>query len=266
MNRTSLPPVAAVIIPSRASSLIILLPFSKVDLISNIGENLRRIFLERGHDFFDRTIDGVTVPEPLPSTEVEDSAKPETSESTQAMSPEELLKMRMELIPQLQYVIAFVASYNETKVRCASIAFGEMSQARDLLSLLLGTDSLGQNLFPDLPKNALAPSTVTKPPPITSVQAFNAQLVVGGKDMSLRKASSLFKSAVAKIEKSRIQGEKYWVDALNLRKGNWGLVPAPLPFGSATGKGADKTAKDFLISYGLEECMCAPCIILMHAL
>ena len=110
------------------------------------------------------------------------------------------------------------------------------------------------NPFPELPKNALVSSSVTKPPPITSVQAFNAQLVIGGKDTSLRKASSLFKSAAAKIENSRVRGEKYWVDALNLRRSNWGLVPAPLPFGSATGKGADKTAKDFLISFGLEEC------------
>ena len=56
------------------------------------------------------------------------------------------------------------------------------------------------------------------------------------------------------MERGRIKGEKYWVDALKVRRANWGLNPAPLPFGSATGKGADKTSKDFIISYGLEEC------------
>ena len=75
---------------------------SKVDLISSIGENLRRIFLERGHDFFDRTHNGVTTAEIPTQADDEDKAKEETSESAQAMTPEELFKMRMELIPQLQ--------------------------------------------------------------------------------------------------------------------------------------------------------------------
>ena len=57
------------------------------------------------------------------------------------------------------------------------------------------------------------------------------------------------------MERGRIRGDKYWVDALKIRRSNWGLIPAPLPFGSAIGKGADKTSKDFLISFGLEECM-----------
>jgi len=96
---------------------------------------------------------------------------------------------------------------------------------------------------------------VMKPPPIPSVQAFNAQLVVGGKDEALRKAADIFKSAAESMERGRVRGDKYWVDALKIRRANWGLIPAPLPFGSATGKGADKTSKDFLISFGLEECM-----------
>jgi mediator of RNA polymerase II transcription subunit 17 len=95
---------------------------------------------------------------------------------------------------------------------------------------------------------------VTQPPPITSVQTFNAQLAIGGKDEALRHAAGLFKASAKSIERTRLAGEKYWVDALKIRRNNWGLVPAPLPLGSATGKGADKTSKDFLISLGLEEC------------
>ncbi|KAJ8481963.1 hypothetical protein ONZ51_g5679 [Trametes cubensis] len=72
-------------------------------------------------------------------------------------------------------------------------------------------------------------------------------------DKALRAAADLFKDAAEKIEDSRVAGERYWMDALKIRRGNWGLIPAPLPLGSATGKGADKTSKDFLISYGLEE-------------
>lgn len=122
-----------------------------------------------------------------------------------------------------------------------------MTLARDLLSLILTST-------PAEPSK-LAATVVTKPPPIISVEAFNAQLVIGGKDEALRKAANVFKSAAQSMERGRTRSEKYWVDALKIRRGNWGLVPAPLPFGSATGKGADKTSKDFLISYGLEECL-----------
>jgi mediator of RNA polymerase II transcription subunit 17 len=86
------------------------------------------------------------------------------------------------------------------------------------------------------------------------VQAFNSQLTIGSKDEALRKAANVFKAAAESMDRGRIRGEKYWVDALKIRRGNWGLIPAPLPLGAATGKGADKSSKDFLISYGLEEC------------
>ena len=124
-----------------------------------------------------------------------------------------------------------------------------MCQARDLLTLLLSTSQPAT-----LPPAPLAATVVTKPPPIVSVQAFNAQLTIGGKDRALRTAADLFKSAAEKMEDSRMSGEKYWVDALKIRRGNWGLIPAPLPLGSATGKDVDKTSKYFLISFGLEEC------------
>lgn len=136
-----------------------------------------------------------------------------------------------------------------------------MSQARDLLSLLLPTPSQPQipgitaplTVAPAQASNLKATS-VTKPPPIQSVQTFNTQLVVGGKDLALRKAADLLKLAAENVEKSRARSERYWVDALKMRRGNWGLIPAPLPLGSATGRGADKTSKDFLVSFSLEEC------------
>lgn len=146
-----------------------------------------------------------------------------------------------------------------------SIALGEMTLARDLLSSILASSnapptlpSILHSAVPDpspsenLP--TLSSTSVTKPPFIVSVQAFDAQLAIGGKDEALRKAAGLFKTAATRMERGRVRNEKYWVDALKIRRGNWGLVPAPLPLGSATGKGADKTSKDFVISYGLEEC------------
>lgn len=136
-----------------------------------------------------------------------------------------------------------------------SISLGEMTHARELLALILSS------VPPSIPglssfvpsDSTLSATTVNKPHAIVSVQAFNAQLAIGGKDEALRKAADVFKYAAESMERGRIRSEKYWVDALKIRRANWGLTPAPLPFGSATGKGADKTSKDFLISYALEE-------------
>ena len=135
-----------------------------------------------------------------------------------------------------------------------------MSQAKDLLTSILSS-ALGGQIQAGQVQGAsdfmlLSATTVTKPPPIVSVQTFNAQLSIGGKDEALRKASNLFRTAAESMGRSRARGEKYWVDALRARRANWGLSPAPLPPGSATGKGADKTSKDFIISYGLEGCAC----------
>ncbi len=109
---------------------------------------------------------------------------------------------------------------------------------------------------PALPHNILASSSVAKPPSIPSVQSFNARLVAGGKDETLRKASDLFKSAAIAIERGHDVGARYWMDALKIRRRNWGLTPAPLPFGAPIGRGADRSTKDFLISFGLSECLC----------
>lgn len=134
-----------------------------------------------------------------------------------------------------------------------------MTEARNLLLLLLASVSTKEPdkdgpLVPNLPPKALTATTVTKPPPIQSVQTFDTQLVIGSKDESLRKAASLFKSTAANMEESRLHGERYWANALKIRKNNWGLLPAPLPFGSFLGKGSDKTSSDFLVSFGMEEC------------
>ena len=150
-----------------------------------------------------------------------------------------------------------------------------MLQARDLLTLLLSTSSsaasdpnasgsssiLGtpsalppMTLNPSLKPGLLTTSTVSAPPPIQSLQAFNAQLVTGQKDDALRRASDVLRNAAESIGRSTSRSEQYWADALRIRRGNWDLVPAPLPLGAPTGKGSDRTSRDFLISYGLESC------------
>ena len=145
-----------------------------------------------------------------------------------------------------------------------SIALGEMTLAKDVLSLFATSTapaSLPSALHADpssvpVPSNdLLASSSVSQPPSIASVQSFNARLVAGGKDEALRKASELFKSATIAVERGHDFGARYWIDALKIRRRNWGLTPAPLPFGMPTGRGADRTTKDFLISFGLSECM-----------
>lgn len=141
-----------------------------------------------------------------------------------------------------------------------------MSQGRDLLSLLLASTSDEQSSpVPALSSTTLAATVVTNPPPIHSVHAFNAQLVIGGKDSALRKAADLFKSAANHMEKCRSKNDRYWEGALKIRGSNWRLVPAPLPPGSATGKGADKTSRDFEVSFGLEEGMLICVLNLPHS-
>ena len=141
-----------------------------------------------------------------------------------------------------------------------------MTEARNLLLLLLSSVSAKESdkdgpLIPNLPPKALTATTVTKPPPIQSIQTFDAQLVVGSKDESLRKAANLFKTTAATMGESRLHGEQYWANALKIRKDNWGLLPAPLPFGSFMGKGAEKTSSDFLVSFGMEECQFHECLL-----
>ncbi|KAF4619339.1 hypothetical protein D9613_005033 [Agrocybe pediades] len=205
---------------------------------SKIESNLRRIFQERGVDFFEHHSEGRS------GKKAKNAENQEGNEDTllstvqedvvpTAMTMEELLVMRTEIMGQL------------------FVAVGEMSQARDLLnSVLAGTPNNQVVAEPSVP--LLSSTLVSKPAPIVSVQAFNAQLAIGSKDEALRKAARLFKAEAEIMERNRVKGEKYWVDALRVRRANWRLSPAPLPPGSATGKGADKTSKDFMISYGLE--------------
>ena len=136
-----------------------------------------------------------------------------------------------------------------------------MSLAKDVISLYASSATVPSALrvdptpVPALPYDTLASSSVAKPPSIPSVQSFNARLVAGGKDEALRKASDLFKFAAVAVERGHDVGARYWMDALKIRQRNWGLIPAPLPLGAPTGRGADRTTKDFLISFGLSECL-----------
>ncbi|KAJ3722876.1 subunit 17 of mediator complex-domain-containing protein [Lentinula raphanica] len=220
-----------------------------------LGRNLQRIFEERGLDFFERLKDGSLQAGVLPSvdTTTKQADEPEDAaaedEGGHTMTKDELYKLKMEVMPQLY------------------IALGEMTLARDLLSSVLTSSDASSTSLPSILHSIAAPepqqppvslpplsaTSVTKPPSIISVRAFDAQLAIGGKDEALRKAANLFKSVASRMERGVLLNEKYWIDALKIRRGNWGLIPAPLPPGSAAGKGADKTSKDFMISYGLEE-------------
>ncbi|THH19874.1 hypothetical protein EW146_g1392 [Bondarzewia mesenterica] len=211
---------------------------------AKLGESLRRVFQERGLDFFEqdeqqrKTMASATGDGEAEGASLQDE-KLESLE-IKPMSSEELYKMRMEILPQLH------------------IALGEMTLSRDVLSLFLSSTvsvALNADSLPALapPPGILTSSSISVTPAIPSVQSFNAQLVVGGKDEALRKAADLFRSAADSIERGRHLGERYWMDSLKVRRRNWGLIPAPLPFGAPVRRGSDRTTKDFLISFGLEE-------------
>jgi mediator of RNA polymerase II transcription subunit 17 len=105
-----------------------------------------------------------------------------------------------------------------------------------------------------LPPQALASTTITKPASIASIQAFNTQIAVGGKDEALRKSAAAFKTASVSMRRALASGERYWTDALEARNANWVLTTAPLPFGAMTRRLNDNNAMDIRISYGLENC------------
>ncbi|GJJ07541.1 hypothetical protein Clacol_001743 [Clathrus columnatus] len=205
-----------------------------------LGENFRRIFVERGIDFFDKLkAGGLTDDEDIASTQAgtpsgEPENAEETSQNDKPMTPEELDRLRQEMLLQLH------------------VAQGEISFARDLLAVVLSSPD--QKYPEDIPKDAFSTTTVTKPSDIPSLQAFNSQLILGSKDEALRKAAASFKTASDSLERMRSRGVKYWSDALYTRSANWGLVSSPLPVGSQTAKGAEKSARDFWISFGLAEC------------
>jgi mediator of RNA polymerase II transcription subunit 17, fungi type len=81
-----------------------------------LGENLRRIFIERGVDFFERqdargATGDMSVPQALDTAD--DNAEvdhPEEVASKAIMTPEELFKMRMEITHQLLYVILYATT------------------------------------------------------------------------------------------------------------------------------------------------------------
>ncbi|PFH52773.1 hypothetical protein AMATHDRAFT_45989 [Amanita thiersii Skay4041] len=219
----------------------------KESLTTQLGDRLGRIFLERGVDFFEKVKGSSLVNDSSPSLhsareQGDLPVQQDDKTDTKIMTIHDLCKMRNEMLPHLY------------------TALGEMSHARDLLSSLLASTQTSQSsvLSPQAttessPSTHLSATVVTKPLSILSVQAFNAQLTIGGKDEALRKAAEVFKNAAESMEKSRQRSEKYWSNALKIRRANWGLVPAPLPLGSSTAKGADRTSKDFLVAYGLEE-------------
>ncbi|KAF8529128.1 subunit 17 of mediator complex-domain-containing protein [Hysterangium stoloniferum] len=212
---------------------------SRQSITQKLGDDFRRIFAERGPEFLEKLkVDGLSdVDESLSTNSDTGDVSKDNVKSNgrdQTMTPEELLQMRKDMVPQLH------------------VAYGEMSQARDLLAVLLSTADQAPAIS-DLPPASLSSTTIYKQAEIPSVQAFNAQLTIGGKDEALRKAANAFKTAADSMERVRIRGEKYWSDALKTRNANWGFVPAPLPAGTPTGKGADKTARDFWITFGLAE-------------
>jgi len=228
------------------------------------------MFLERGLDFFNQDEEQRRSNEPtddeVAALETKDTANQLSDGQTTESMPEAPSNMRSEILPQLQYV-HLAPRFLDRRSESFSVALGEMTLAKDVLSLYaesVAPASVPPPLHADtssvsvLPDSILASSSVSQPPSIASVQSFNARLVAGGKDEALRKASDLHRSAALAIERSHDVGARYWIDALKVRRRNWGLTPAPLPLGMPTGRGADRTTKDFLISFGLSECMSSP--------
>ena len=80
---------------------------SKQNSTSVLGEKLRRIFIERGFDFFEKRKGNSLEDRAWVSgesekvTDTSDPAKSDENPSMKTMTTEELFNMRMEILPQL---------------------------------------------------------------------------------------------------------------------------------------------------------------------
>jgi mediator of RNA polymerase II transcription subunit 17, fungi type len=73
---------------------------------TQLGENLRRMFLERGLDFFNQDEEQRRVDEPLNEQGAGLQSRDTESlddQRAEAMSPEALSNIRLEILPQLPY-------------------------------------------------------------------------------------------------------------------------------------------------------------------
>jgi mediator of RNA polymerase II transcription subunit 17 len=84
-----------------------LIPLSRApDPNKQLAENIRRVFAERGHDFFekrDAASGRIDIGDSIAlDDEPEETGAEATNLSTQPMTPEQLVKMRSDIIPRLE--------------------------------------------------------------------------------------------------------------------------------------------------------------------
>ena len=136
-----------------------------------------------------------------------------------------------------------------------SVAIGEMAHAYNVLSSLLNSSEQNSMLSMEcLPRVPLSYSAILRLAKAISLQAFSARLVMSGKDMILRKVYDLLREAAVNIFKGLVKDDLYWPSALKIRKGSWELAPAPLPIVLSSRKNSERSAKGFLVAFGLENC------------
>ena len=149
--------------------------------------------------------------------------------------------------------------YAYQRLTLYSIAGGELSQALDIVNVLVSAGSTSDGpSHPILPKGAISVTAISPEAEKISFRSLNDQIVIGTKDGSLKDASDILSGAADHIETFVSRAEIHWGQAISLRHSNWPLVPKfPLPTPSRK-HGYLGGARDFLISYGLENCLSLP--------
>ncbi|KAG8902431.1 hypothetical protein FRB99_004494 [Tulasnella sp. 403] len=216
---------------------------------TKLRENLSKIMNERG-GLENITIQGILnnptdVSKGTPPTTSEAKGEPEEDAPPKSFTTDDLAEMRTQITNML------------------ILAGNEAAGSIDLVDMLLTAPD--PNWVPT--RDRFTPGTLTAstvvngssalPAALPSVRALNAQVVVGTKDRTLRKASDIFQAAAERTARVVERGEQYWETAVRLRRSNWPLVTAPLRSGtegppSRTFQTSDNYAKDFRIAYGLE--------------
>jgi hypothetical protein len=226
---------------------------------TKLRETIARIHAERGPDISILTIDSLEDPENDVTSEIDgenDDAEDQPVRdlgSTAPMPYDDLVKLRDESSFNIQLVLFVVTSLRYRSHRAIrSTVSAELTQLLEVSILLLSEPTPSGTEEPPIAISAFSvgPSEIK-----ASVRATDIRVTLGVKDALIEDSSTILSSAASRISHLVANGQTRWEQAIRARSTNWTLLPQ-LPSPNALRRMEDSVAKDFLLSYALDDCGC----------